>query len=75
MTEWQEKRRANKIARIQEDRQITLDEAIEEYYRGFRERGSKGGKNGKGHEFAHGKLDPREAQEKSAEIRRSKRGK
>lgn len=39
-----EKRKANAIARIMEDRQVTMDEAIEIYKERFKLLGSRGGK-------------------------------
>lgn len=40
-----EKRKANMLAKIMEDHQVTLDEAIEMYKQKFKEMASKGGKN------------------------------
>lgn len=41
---WQEKRRNDKIARIIEDHQVSMDKAIEMYYESFKKTGSLGGK-------------------------------
>jgi len=75
MSEAGEKRKAKYIAFQMEDRQITEAEALEMWTNKFRLLGKSGGQNGKGHTFAHGKVSPKEAQERSAEVKRNKRGK
>lgn len=67
---WTERRRANKIARIQEDLQISLDEATEHYYKSFREIASRGGKNSPNRPFRDIPGLAKRAADKSAKKRK-----
>ena len=67
-----QKRKATIIARIMEDQQVTLDEAIEIYHQKQRSSASSGGKAGTGYGFAGGTLDPIETGRKGGLARNKK---
>lgn len=69
MPQWTEelkqRRRNTAIRNLMEDKQLTIEEATEEYYARYRRNGAKGGKNSRGSNTGFALMDEKRRKEVS----------